>query len=106
MFCESLRSIPSSKVYESHLQVLFWCISFATLLFLFLSARPNEEEKMTSKDKNNLSVRSILFVVELVQKEERFAVPNRVDFKMKLLLMVNYLALSVSFTKICEINFI
>lgn len=44
--------------------------------------------------------------MELVQKEERFAVPNRVDFKMKLLLMVNYLALPVSFTKICEINVI
>ena len=84
-----------------------YLVYYIVTVFLFFSAGPNEEEKNDFQRKNDPGVRSILYLVELVQKEERFAVPNRVDFKMKLLLllMVNYLALSVGFTKICEINF-
>lgn len=83
-----------------------YLVYYIVTVFLFLSAGPNEEEKNDFQRKNDPGVRSILYLVELVQKEERFAVPNRVDFKMKLLLlMVNYLALSVGFTKMCEINF-
>lgn len=83
-----------------------YLVYYIVTVFLFLSAGPNEEEKNDFQGKNDPGVRSILYLVELVQKEERFAVPNRVDFKMKLLLlMVNYLAFSVGFTKMCEINF-